>query len=88
YIIIKNKSNYSDLLAFIKANNILNYYISANLTKGIYINYYYFNTYNIMPYFEFSFSLIYTIFKYTNFNITVINLGINTTIFLLFMFIS
>ncbi|KAF2180269.1 hypothetical protein K469DRAFT_593291, partial [Zopfia rhizophila CBS 207.26] len=88
YIITKNKSNYSNLLTSVKVNNILNYYTFTNLTKGIYINYYYFNAYNIMSCFKFSFSFIYTTFKYTNFNIIIINLGINVTILLLFVFIS
>jgi len=79
YTVAKNETDYGDLLSPVTANNVSNYYTSANLTEGVYIDYRHFDAYNITPRYEFGFGLTYTTFEYANLNIAVTNLGKNAT---------
>ena len=79
YTVAKNETDYGDLLSSVSANNVSNYYTSANLTEGVYIDYRHFDAYNITPRYEFGFGLTYTTFEYVNLNIAVTNLGKNAT---------
>lgn len=75
YNVAKNESDYSDLLSSAEADNSSNYYTSANLTEGLYIDYPHFDSRNITPRFEFGFGLTYTTFDYANLDISVTDLG-------------
>lgn len=79
YTVAKNESNYGDLLAPVKADNASNYYTSANLTEGVYIDYRHFDARNITPRFEFGFGLTYTTYEYAKLDIAVTALGTNAT---------
>jgi beta-glucosidase len=79
YTVAKNESDYGNLLSPVTADNSSNYYTSANLTEGVYIDYRHFDTYNITPRFEFGFGLTYTTFEYANLEIAVTNLGTNAS---------
>jgi beta-glucosidase len=79
YTVAKNESDYGNLLSPVTADNSSNYYTSANLTEGVYIDYRHFDAYNITPRFEFGFGLTYTTFEYTNLEIAVTHLGTNAS---------
>jgi beta-glucosidase len=79
YTVAKNESDYGNLLSPVTADNSSNYYTSANLTEGVYIDYRHFDTYNITPRFEFGFGLTYTTFEYANLEIAVTSLGTNAS---------
>jgi beta-glucosidase len=79
YTVAKNESDYGDLLAPVKPDNTSNYYTSANLTEGVYIDYRHFDARNITPRFEFGFGLTYTTFDYVNLDVAVRGSGINAT---------
>lgn len=79
YTVAKNESDYGDLLSPVKPNNASNYYTSANLTEGVYIDYRHFDIRNITPRFEFGFGLTYTTFEYANLGIAVTDRGTNAS---------
>jgi beta-glucosidase len=79
YTVAKNEFDYGDLLRPVTADNTSNYYTSANLTEGVYIDYRHFDAHNITPRFEFGFGLTYTTFGYTNLDIVVTELGTNAS---------
>jgi len=79
YTVAKNESEYGDLLSPIRADNTSNYYTSANLTEGVYIDYRHFDAHNITPRFEFGFGLTYTTFKYASLDIALTNTGANAS---------
>lgn len=79
YTVAKNESDYGDLLSPVKADNASNYYTSANLTEGVYIDYRHFDIHNITPRYEFGFGLTYTTFGYAKLDIAVTDLGTNAS---------
>ncbi|XP_014550271.1 glycoside hydrolase family 3 protein [Bipolaris victoriae FI3] len=79
YTVAKNESEYGDLLSPVRADNTSNYYTSANLTEGVYIDYRHFDDHNITPRFEFGFGLTYTTFEYASLSIALTNLGANAS---------
>ncbi|KAG9197701.1 hypothetical protein G6514_001128 [Epicoccum nigrum] len=79
YTVAKNESDYGNLLFPVTADNSSNYYTSANLTEGVYIDYRHFDARNITPRFEFGFGLTYTTFEYANLDIVVTDLGTNAS---------
>ncbi|KAF5845566.1 hypothetical protein GGP41_009385 [Bipolaris sorokiniana] len=79
YTVAKRESEYGDLLSPIRADNTSNYYTSANLTEGVYIDYRHFDAHDIIPRFEFGFGLTYTTFEYASLNIALTDLGANAS---------
>ncbi|KAJ4009465.1 hypothetical protein NW766_008582 [Fusarium irregulare] len=66
YTVAETESDYGHLLLPVTANNLFNYYTSANFTEGVYIDYRRFNALHITSRFEFGFGLTYTIFEYAD----------------------
>lgn len=79
YTVAKNETDYGDLLSPVKADNASNYYTSANLTEGVFIDYRHFDIRNVTPRYEFGFGLIYTTFGYAKPDIVVTDLGANVS---------
>jgi beta-glucosidase len=79
YTVAKNEFDYGNLLRPVIADNTSNYYTSANLTEGVYIDYRHFDAHNITPRFEFGFGLTYTTFGYANLDIVATELGTNAS---------
>lgn len=78
YTVAKKASNYGNLLNPVVPEGDLNlWYPQDNFTKGVYIDYRAFEANNITPQFEFSFSLTYTNFSYSDLDVALV-LGANT----------
>ncbi|GKT50518.1 putative beta-glucosidase M [Colletotrichum spaethianum] len=79
YTVAKNESDYGDLLMPVTADNISNYYTSANFTEGVYIDYRRFDAFDITPRYEFGFGLSYTTFEYSGLELSLASKGINAS---------
>ncbi|KAF2773989.1 beta-glucosidase-like protein [Teratosphaeria nubilosa] len=74
FTVARNESDYGDLL---NSTVTAGPYPQQNFTEGLYIDYRYFDKYNVTPRFEFGYGLSYSSFDYNN--LTVIATGNDTS---------
>lgn len=75
YTVAKNEADYGHLLHRATADKASNYYASANLIRGVYIDYCHFTNHSITPRFGINFGLTCAIFEYANLDIVVADIG-------------
>ncbi|GKT67156.1 unnamed protein product [Colletotrichum tofieldiae] len=80
YTVAKNESDYGNLLMPVTTDNTSNYYTSVNFIEGVYIDYRYFDKYNITPRYEFGFGLSYTTFEYSRHDFSLTSKGIDAPV--------
>ncbi|KAH0528842.1 hypothetical protein TsFJ059_003654 [Trichoderma semiorbis] len=69
YTVLKNESDYGDMLYHSHAIAPYSYYPQSDFTEGVYIDYRAFDAKDVTPRYEFGFGLSYTTFEYSNLRI-------------------